>query len=254
MTERAEAIFFELFEGLPRQGPGSAACTERAFGLCQDLPSAPRVLDLGCGAGAQTLDLVRLGAGSVVAVDGHAPLVARLRERVVELGLEGRVEARVGDMAALERPPLDLAPESFDLVWSEGALYNLGLPAALAVCRRMSKPGGCLAFSEAVWHSADPPEEVREVFAEYPGMGTEQDVRALLEREGWDTLGSFGLSDAAWWDEFYAPMEARLEEMRERYAGDAEALEILRELAREPAMHRRHGATYGYTFFIARRP
>ena len=91
MTERAEAIFFELFEGLPRQGPGSAACTERAFGLCQDLPSAPRVLDLGCGAGAQTLDLVRLGAGSVVAVDGHAPLVARLRERVVELGLEGRV-------------------------------------------------------------------------------------------------------------------------------------------------------------------
>ena len=53
MTSRAEQIFFEVFEPLPRQGPGNLASAERALALCADLPASPRVLDLGCGSGAQ---------------------------------------------------------------------------------------------------------------------------------------------------------------------------------------------------------
>ncbi len=129
MTSRAEEIFFEVFEPLPRQGPGNLACAQRALALCTELPSSPRILDLGCGSGAQTLHLASLTKGTIVAVDSHAPLIERLRAKVDERGLSARVEARVGDMSAL-----DLPAESFDLVWSEGALYNLGLAAALSVC------------------------------------------------------------------------------------------------------------------------
>ena len=49
MTSRAEQIFFEVFEPLPRQGPGNLACTELALAPCAELPASPRVLDLGCG-------------------------------------------------------------------------------------------------------------------------------------------------------------------------------------------------------------
>jgi hypothetical protein len=44
-------VFFEVFEALPRQGPGNRACAARALGLCRDLPPSPTVLDMGCGVG-----------------------------------------------------------------------------------------------------------------------------------------------------------------------------------------------------------
>jgi len=46
MTSRAEQIFFEVFEPLPRQGPGNLACAERALALCEELPVSPRLCTL----------------------------------------------------------------------------------------------------------------------------------------------------------------------------------------------------------------
>jgi len=113
-TPRYWEVFLEVFESLPRQGPGSHACASKALGLCRDLPSAPAVLDLGCGAGGQTLHLVELISGSIVAIDSHAPFIKRLGRMVAERGLSHRVRPMGGDMARL-----DLPTESFDLIWSE---------------------------------------------------------------------------------------------------------------------------------------
>lgn len=248
MTSRAAAIFFEVFEPLPRQGPGSLACARRALALCAELPPAPRVLDLGCGAGAQTLQLACLTEGTIVAVDSHAPFIERLRTKIEEHALSSRVMARVGDMSAL-----DLPPESFDLVWSEGALYNLGLAMALPLCAGLLRPGGYLAFSEAVWRTLDAPPEVREAFADYPTMGRVDDVVPLIRKSGLSLVDHFDLPDEAWWDDFYSPMEQRIAELRTKYVGDAEALAVLDEVAKEPAMYRQSGRHYRYTFFVARR-
>ncbi|MCL4693731.1 MAG: class I SAM-dependent methyltransferase, partial [Candidatus Hydrogenedentes bacterium] len=64
---------------------------------------------------------------------------------------------------------------------------------------------------------------------------------------------NFTLPDEAWWDDFYAPMELRIEELRGTYKDDGEALAILEQLAQEPAMHRQHSDYYAYEFFVARR-
>ena len=247
MASRADEIFFEVFEQLPRQGPGSLACTGRALALCRDLPASPRVLDLGCGAGAQTLHLASLTHGSILAIDRHPPHIERLRDEIEREDLTERVEARVGDMLAL-----DLPPGSFDLIWSEGALYNLGLETALPVCAGLLRPGGYLAFTDAVWRTTDPPLDVREAFADYPTMRRVEDVCSLLERSGWSLVGHFDLPDEAWWDEFYGPMERRIDVLRARYADDPVALAALDDVAAEPQMHRRSGHHYGYTFFIGR--
>ncbi|MBW2258673.1 MAG: class I SAM-dependent methyltransferase, partial [Deltaproteobacteria bacterium] len=175
MSERMDEIFYEVFEPLPRQGPGSLACAQRALAGCRGVPSTPTILDLGCGAGAQTLHLARLTDGTILALDRHPPLIERLADALREHTLTDRVEARVADMSAL-----DLEPGSFDLVWSEGALYNLGLERALPMCADLLRPGGTLVFTDAVWRSEHPPEEVREAFADYPTMGTSADVLSLL--------------------------------------------------------------------------
>lgn len=250
-TPRFREIFFELYESLPRQGPGNRACAEKALGLCPDLPPAPAVLDLGCGAGGQTLHLVALLPGAVItAIDSHAPSIERLRTMVAERGLSDRVRPMVGDMAKPAMPP-----GSLDLIWSEGALYNLGIENALRVCHGLLRPGGYLAFTDAVWRKENPPPEVKASFdLDYPAMGRVPDVLAAIHGAGFSSHGHFTLPDEAWWDDFYTPMERRIEELRGKYAAEGEARAALDQLAREPAMHRIHSDYYAYVFFVARRP
>jgi len=242
-------VFFEVFESLPRQGPGNRASTERAWHLCRDLPAAPVVLDMGCGAGVQSLHLAGLSPGAVVALDRHAPFVRRLAGEVARRRLTGRVTPVVGDMGA---PPFP--PESFDLVHSEGALYFVGVEGGLRLWRDLLRPRGYVTFSEAVWRRPDPPEELRATWAEeYPAMTTVDGNLAIIARCGYEAVGRFTLPDAAWWDDFYTPMEERLRALRPRYAGDEQALDALEAIGREIAQHRRYGDWYAYEFFAVRR-
>ena len=246
--ERMERLFFEVFEPLPRQGPGSPASARRALDLCIGLPASPAILDLGCGAGAQTFHLAGLTTGTIVAIDNHAPNIERLRAEVTERGLGERIHPLVGDIGRPEHEP-----ESFDLVWSEGALYNIGIEEALRLYHPVLKPGGYFAFTEAVWRKKDPPPEVKAAFEDYAAMGSTRDVLAKIEKSDFALVDHFTLAHEDWWDGFYTPMERRIEELRGKYSGDAESLAALEEIAREPEMHRRHSDYYGYEFFVARR-
>jgi SAM-dependent methyltransferase len=243
-------IFLEVYENLPRQGPGTRACAARALDLCRDLPDDPAILDLGCGVGGQTLQLAELTTGSIVAVDSHAPSIERLQAAAAQRGLSHRVRPVVGDMAESGR-----TLGGFDLVWSEGALYNIGLRNALGVCHGLLRPGGYLAFTDAIWRRADPPPAVKATFdLDYPTMGWLEDDLAAIQDSGLRLVGHFPLPDDAWWDDFYTPMEARIAELRRKYSGDPEAADILDDLAAEPEMHRRYCAFYAYEFFVVRRP
>jgi len=243
-------IFFEVFEALPRQGPGNRGCAARALGLCRELPPSPAILDLGCGVGGQTLQLAELTSGRIVAIDSHAPSIERLKATLADHGLAQRVSAIVGDMSHPEQ-----ALEQFDLIWSEGALYNIGLRNALHVCHGMLRPGGYLAFTDAVWRKENPPPEVKASFdLDYPTMAWLDDDVATIKDCGFELVGHFTLPDEAWWDDFYTPMIDRIAALRGIYADDADALAILDQLAEEPELHRRYSDFYAYEFFVARRP
>ncbi len=73
--------FIELYCSLPRGGPGDNVSTRRAFEMLEHLPDEPRILDLGCGPGMQTLELARLSLE--VAIDlGGRELRARIGDFV----------------------------------------------------------------------------------------------------------------------------------------------------------------------------
>ncbi|HTP26771.1 MAG TPA: class I SAM-dependent methyltransferase [Anaeromyxobacteraceae bacterium] len=248
LSPRFWEIFFAVHEALPRQGPGNRACAVKALGLCPGLAPSPAVLDLGCGSGGQTLHLAELTSGTIVALDRHAPSIERLQATIAERGLSPRIRPVVGDMA---HPPL--SPGSFDLVWSEGALYHIGIENALRLCRELLRPGGHVAFTDAVWRTESPPPAVKVGFdLDYPTMGRVPDVLATIERCELSLTGHFLLPEEAWWDDFYAPMRSRIEELRDTYAADADALAVLDELAVEPELRRRHSYSYAYAFFVAR--
>jgi SAM-dependent methyltransferase len=200
-------IFFELYEGLPRQGPGNRTCAVKALQLCRDLPPKPAVLDLGCGVGGQTLYLADLLQDAVItAMDSHEPSIKRLRDTVADHGLTGRIQPVVGDMA---NP--GFLQRASTLIWSEGALYNVGIEKALRLYHGTLRSGGYIAFTEAVWRKENPPQEVKASFdLDYPAMGR---VRCHCShcQDRLSLVDHFTLADEAWWDDFYTPWSNALQ-------------------------------------------
>lgn len=244
------SIIYEMFADLPRQGPGDDGSTRRAFEMLAGLPERPEILDVGCGAGAQTLALARLCAGRITAVDNYEPFLAAVRRRADAAGVGARVVAVNQSMTELTFPD-----ESFDLIWSEGAIFAMGFRAGLVAWRRLLRPGGYLVVSELSWFCDDLPEELR-VFWEacYPAVaGVRANVRTAEEAR-YQVVGTFPLPVESWWADVYEPLERKLPTLREKYVGDAAALAEVGEAEREIDMFRKYSDLYGYEFYVLRRP
>ena len=99
----AHAAWWQVNGELDQQGPGSDASTLRALAALPDLPDSPRIADLGCGPGRQTLALARATGGRVAALDLLPPFLKRLRDRARRARLESQICIAQCDMA---RPPL----------------------------------------------------------------------------------------------------------------------------------------------------
>jgi SAM-dependent methyltransferase len=240
-------VFFSLHRGLPQQAPGSDASTRRAFELLPGLPAQPRILDIGCGPGRQSLALARLSGGSIVAVDILPFFLEELRERAEKAGLGDHIETRQCSMLELE-----LADESFDLIWSEGAIYNMGFEAGLRAWRRWLRPGGGLAVSEASWLSESRSRSAREFWAEhYPAMTTREVNRARIADAGYELADDFALPAREWWDDYYTPLEQRIAS-RSPGATEAERL-VLGQCQQEIDIFRESRDCYGYVFYVMRR-
>jgi SAM-dependent methyltransferase len=218
--------------------------------MLADLPARPRVVELGCGPGSGSTNLAALTGGRVTALDLHAPFAAQQAAAARRAGLARRVDPVCADMRAAP-----FRPASFDLVWSEGALYSVGFRAGLEICLRLARPGGYIAVSEAVWTVPDPPDEIYQWWtAQYADIASVDDKLTAVAETGIDVVGHFTLPRAAWWDQLYLPMKACLEPLRRKWAGDEAGLGVIAEFEGEIAMFERWGHTYGYEFFVGRRP
>ena len=242
-------IFFEIHRDLPREAPGSDACTARALSMIPTLPDDPCILDIGCGPGAQTLVLAKKTGGRVIAIDTHQPFLDDLTRRAQRAHLSSRIHPQHGDMTAL-----DFDEAAFDVIWSEGAIYIMGFREGLTAWRRFLKPGGTLAVTEAAWLVEDPPDEARRFWqAAYPAMKHAGNNVTILQEAGYTPLGHFPLPESACWDNYYTPLERRLAALRQRYHDNAEALAILNEEQVEIDLYRTYSYSYGYVFYVAQK-
>lgn len=245
-----EGFFFTIFEGLPRQGPGLDEYTARAFHMIPDLPEKPRILDIGCGSGMQTLTLARLCPdATITASDIHPPFLDDVNERAKKAGLESRITTVRASMDDLPFPD-----NSFDLIWAEGSVFIIGFREALSQWKRLLTPEGYVALSDLVWFTRTPTQECRDFFAkEYPAMVHEEDAQKMIWDAGYSILDTLRLPDTAWWDHYYTPLSRRLDVLRKEYSTDLEVQALLGSLEEEIDVFRTHSQEYGYSFFIIRK-
>ena len=238
-------IFSELRDNLPTEGPGRTKYTRKAFRM---LPRThkPRILDIGCGVGAPTLELARLSQGEIIGIDINPPSLDRLKAKIDKAGLSARVKIRHCSMFNMGFPD-----ESFDIVWSEGSIFVIGFERGLREWRHLLKPRGFLVVHEMVWLRPDPPQEIYDYWKRiYSGTSTVPENVARIAPCGYDLIGHFALPEDAWWTLYFCPLEQRIKELRAKYTDDPHALQVLDKEQDEVDMYKKHAKWYGSAYFI----
>ena len=248
MTELA--LLADLFKNVKRQGPGNEAATHRALdGISKSIPPSGKIADIGCGTGTQTLTLARHTDCTIIAIDLLPDFLDVLRERVHAEGLEGRVQAIEASMEDLPFEGGEL-----DLIWSEGAIYNMGFRNGLQSWRKFLKPGGYLAVSELCWIRGNRPEELENYWNEnYPDIDMASGKMAVLEDCGYEPTAYFHLSQECWWEHFYLPLLQELDLFTTRHSTSSIAQEIAANQRLEIQHYQRFKDYYSYGFFVARK-
>ena len=237
-------IFFELYSKIPRQGPGSRESTLKALSTMQ-VPEYANLIDLGCGTSSQTMVLAENTSANIIAVDMHGPYIEELSKKITEAGFSGRVKAVQGDMGNLE-----YKENSFDVIWCEAAIYNVGFEHGIKYLKKFLKPGGFFAVSELAWIKKNPPHELREYWKkEYPQIKEKQLNKDIIKQAGYDILDQFILPENDW-RQYYDPLVVRAEFMLEKYKGHEEATAIINETIKENEIFVRFSEYYGYMFYI----
>ncbi|MEZ5235641.1 MAG: class I SAM-dependent methyltransferase [Acidimicrobiia bacterium] len=243
-------LLVDLYVDTPRQGPGSDDATRCALALA-GLGGARglAVADLGCGTGASTLLLARELDATITAVDLLPAFLARLDGAAVAAGLADRIATRC---ASMDEPGFEDA--SLDVIWSEGAVYNIGFEHGVRTWRRLLKPGGILAVSELTWLTASRPAELTGFWeSQYPEVAAASAKIAVLEAAGYSPIGYFPLPEACWLDGYYRPLAQRLDAFLVRHDHAPAAVAIVEETRREIDLYERFSAYFGYGFYLARR-
>ncbi|MCU7933533.1 MAG: class I SAM-dependent methyltransferase [Candidatus Thiodiazotropha sp. (ex Dulcina madagascariensis)] len=246
MEEQEKYIqaLIKLHRGLERQGPGDINYSNYILSQISDLPTNPRIADIGCGAGAGALFLADRFKSKVRAVDFSREFLDELEDRAKQRGLEHLIETIECDMGSL-----DWEPESIDLLWSEGAAYNLTFEGALKAWRPLMAANGIAVISEMNYFTSEVPEPVRVYMQNaYPTIGTESENAGHVNSSGFEILGIHRLPSKAWWDNYYGPLRENMNSLK--HSEESIMQSVINETEEEMKLFEEHEKYYGYSFYI----
>jgi SAM-dependent methyltransferase len=244
--EKYIEALIRLHSGLQRQGPGDPDFSDFIIEQLPELPPHPRIADIGCGAGAGALMLARRYQSKVKAVDFSKEFLDQMMQRARLEGLQDLIEPIECDMRKL-----DWEPGTIDLLWSEGAAYNISFEGALKTWRPLMAANGVAVISEMNYFSKDVPETVVQYMKNaYPGIKTESRNSDLINSSGFKLLALHRLPSKAWWDNYYDPLRENIMALKDNSDDVMQA--VINETEEEMEFFKAHQQDYGYTFYIMR--
>ena len=235
-----------LFTGMDKLSPGDDSLS---LYVLRSLPQHrfEVVVDAGCGAGRQTFVLADELKTLVHAVDSYQPFLDRLRHRAKEKNLAQLVRTHWMDMKDIPR----VFP-TIDLLWAEGAAYNIGFANALASWARVIRQNGFAVISELCWLRDKIPDVVREFFRlGYPEMQSVEQNIATAERAGYKLFNTYTLPKEAWVKDYYDILEPRAKSLLNH--SDVAIRDFAVETLKEIETFKIAEDSYGYVFYVLQR-
>lgn len=242
-------LICEYFSSIERQGPGSPEVTIKALSFIDHLTPASRIADIGCGSGGQTMVMARHAPGHITGIDLFPAFIELFNSNARKLNLQERVTGKVGSMEKLA-----FEAEELDLIWSEGAIYNIGFERGLNEWRGFLKPGGFIAVSEASWFTDERPAEIDQFWKNaYPEINTIPVKVAQMQKAGYIPVATFVLPENCWTEHFYEPQIPAQESFLKKHAGNKTAEELVANERHEAELYHKYKEFYGYVFYIGKK-
>lgn len=233
-----------------RQGPGGSEESRLAMRLAGLQPSRElKIADIGCGTGASALLLAKELLATVTAVDFLPPFLEELQHRARQQDVADRIETLACSMTELP-----FTGQSFDVLWAEGSIYNMGFENGIRAWRPFLKPGGVLVVSEITWLCDAPPKKIREHWErEYSEIAAASVKLAQLERHGYSPMGYFVLPETCWRQNYYQPLQERFSTFLSEQGYSSMAQDIIAAEEQEIALYEEFHQFYSYGMYVARR-
>ena len=243
-------LLIDLHKDGIHQGPGGEAETRQAMMLAGlDCSRQLRIADIGCGTGASTILLAQELDAKITAVDFLPEFLEILEARAAEKSVADRITTLNCSMEELP-----FSENEYDVIWSEGAVYNMGFQAGVSAWKKFLKPGGILVLSEITWLSESRPHEIQAHWdAEYPEIDVASAKIEILEQNGFCPEGYFILPEHCWTHNYYTPMQSRFSNFLNAYKHCKEAEHIVELEKKEIALYATYGDYYSYGVYIARK-
>lgn len=239
----------EFFLNTERQGPGSPEVTLKALSFIDNLTGQSRIADLGCGTGGQTMVLAQHTPGYITGIDLYPGFIDIFNRNAMRLGLQEKVKGIVGSMG-----DLPFEKEELDLIWSEGAIYNIGFERGLNEWRKYLKTGGYIAVSESSWFTDERPAEINDFWMNaYPEIDTIPNQIACIHKAGYLPVAAFILPENCWTEHYFVPNVVAQELFLKKYAGNKTAEAFVASAQYEAELYHKYKAYYGYVFYIAKK-
>ena len=242
-------LICEYFSSVERQGPGSPEVTLKALDFIENLSVQSRIADLGCGTGTQTITLARHTPGQIVGLDLFPNFISIFEQNIQKLDLQDRVKGIVGSM-----DNLPFGKEEFDLIWSEGAIYNIGFERGINEWRDYLKPDGYIAVSESSWFTEKRPAEIHDFWMQgYQEIDTIPVKVAQMQRAGYLPVASFVLPEKCWTEHYYQPLSEARKLMLKKYPHNETVKKLIEFQHLEEALYNKYKSFYGYVFYIGKK-
>ncbi len=242
-------LIYDFFSGTERQGPGSPEVTLKALSFVDNLTNESRIADIGCGTGGQTMVLARHAPGHITGFDIFPGFIDRFNANAATLNLQDRVKGVVRSM-----DNLPFQEEELDLIWCEGAIYNIGFERGLSEWRKFLKPGGYIAVTECTWFTEQRPAEIEKYcMAHFPELNTISYKVDLVQKAGYMPVATFTLPTTCWTDHYFTPLIRSQEAFLEKHAGNKTAEEFVALQRYDTEMYHKYKEYYGYVFYVAKK-
>ena len=242
-------LISEYYAQLKRQGIGSDEMTAKALSFIGTTTSDTRILDVGCGTGGQTMVIAQTVSGQITGLDALPRFIDIFNENAAKLKVQDRVSGIVGSMESLPFPN-----ESLDVIWCEGAIYNVGFARGWREWRNYLKHDGYLAVTDASWLTEERPPAIEDYWRHhYPGITTVAQNVAIMQESGYVPVAVFTMPENCWTDNYFAPQISVQDAMLKKYHGNTVVKEFVEGCRHEERMYHDYNKYYGYVFYIGKK-
>ncbi|MBN1597857.1 MAG: class I SAM-dependent methyltransferase [Bacteroidales bacterium] len=239
--------FYEVFENIPRQGPGTVDATLKALNSIKSrLPGQTAILDIGCGKGVQSIILAQNTEGSITVLDNHQFFLDCVRDKAEKGGFGDRFKYVNADMSNLA-----FNTEEFDILWAEGSIFVIGIKAGLKQWKKHIRQNGFLVLSDLLWLSDNRPAELTEYFEnECMYVLTVDEALEEARKNGYSVIDHFTLPLEGWTTEFIDHETRVIADLRNKYKNIPEAISTFDAIQYESAIVKKYLGYFGYEFLI----